>query len=157
MITVKFTKNPDGTLWIGWTEYENGTYFASGHTLDNLVYRMKQCLYNKKRVPFSQVWLDTKQSTKGDVPVDLMTKMFRTKYWRDGLRTPAQSVQATSTTEKSVEQKVFSRDLGEVKYDYYEYKVKDGHLVVYGILRREINSFDLRKNNEGDNNDTNKQ
>lgn len=158
MIIVKFTKNPDGTLWIGWAEYENGTYFASGHTMDNLVCRMKQCLYAKKRVSFSQVWLDTKQSTKDDVPVELMTKMFRTKYWRDYQRTPAQSAQATSAIEKTKNTEVVLRDTDTTKYDYYEYKVRDGKLVVYGIVRREINSFDLRKPNiEGGNDDTNEQ
>lgn len=156
MITVKFTKNPAGDLWIGWAEYQNGTYFASGHTMDNLVYRMKQCLYAKKRVPFLQVWLDTKQSTKDDVPVDLMTKMFRTKYWRDGLRTPEQSVQVTN--EKQEKAKRVSSNIDTIKCDYYEYKVRDGKLIVYGVIRREINSFDLRKPNvEGGNDGTNEQ
>lgn len=162
MITVKFTKNPDGTLWIGWAEYENGTYFASGHTMDNLVYRMKQCLYAKKRVSFSQVWLDTKQSTKDDVPVDLMTKMFRTKYWRDYQRTPAQSAQTISAIEKAIATPKPAEQLlaapKETKYDYYEYKVKDGHLCVYGVKRDMITSYDLRKTNtEGGNDDTNEQ
>jgi hypothetical protein len=124
--------------------------------MDNLVYRVKQCLYQKKRVPFSQVWLDTKQSEKDDVPVLLMSKMFRTKYWRDYQRTPAQSAQATSVIEKTKNTEVVLRDTDTAKYDYYEYKVKDGRLVVYGVLRREINSYDLRKN-EGGNNDTNEQ
>lgn len=150
MIVVKFTKNPAGDLWIGWAEYQNGTYFASGHTMDNLIYRVKQCLYQKKRVPFSQVWLDTKQSSKDDVPVLLMSKMFRTKYWRDSQET----VKTATTTPKPVEKPVAAPK--ETKYDYYEYKVKDGRLVVYGVLRREINSYDLRKN-DGGNNDANEQ
>lgn len=147
MITVKFTKNPAGDLWIGWAEYQNGTYFASGHTMDNLVYRMKQCLYAKKRVPFSQVWLDTKQSTKDAVPVELMSKMFRTKYWRDGQETAKQMSQPVERLLAAPK---------ETKYDYYEYKVKDGRLCVYGVKRDMITSYDLRKN-EGGNNDTNEQ
>lgn len=156
MITVKFTKNPAGDLWIGWTEYENGTWFASGRTLDMLVKRMKVRLWTDKHVSMRQVYLDTNKSNITDVPVDKMTKVFRTKFWRDYQRTAEQSLEQ-KPVEKPAEQKVFSRDLGEVKYDYYEYKVKDGHLVVYGILRREINSFDLRKNNEGGNDGTNEQ
>lgn len=148
MIIVKFTRNPAGNLWIGWAEYQNGTYFASRNTMDHLVYRMKQCLYSKKRVPFSQVYLDTKQSTPDDVPVELMTNMFRSKYWKRGyIEKPISPVNITP---------VLKPHNDTPKYDYYEYKVKDGRLVVYGIMRREVNSFDLRKTqNEGVNDDRN--
>lgn len=142
MIIVNFTRNPAANLWIGWAEYMNGTYFASGHTMDNLVHRMKAMLYNKKRVSASLVWLNTKQSTIDEVPIHLMTNMFRTKYWfseKSSAKKPAVQKPATEKTSST-------KEPNNVKYDYYEYKVKDGRLVVYGVLRREINSFDLRKN-----------
>ena len=140
MITVKFTKNPDRSLWVGWAEYENGVYFASGRTIDHLVYRMKQCLWTKKGISFRQVYLDTKQSTIDDVPVDKMSRMFYTKYWTCGKDiSPVAKVEQVVPVAEKKHNPIST-------YDYYEYKVKDGRLVVYGIMRREVNSFDLRKN-----------
>lgn len=147
MIIVKFTKNPDASLWIGWAEYENGTYFGSGRTLDKLVYRMKQALWAKKGVSFRQVYLDTKQSSPDSVPVLKMSRMFYTKYWSRG-----KDIIPLAKTDDN--QPVVKKKL--LAYDYYEYKVKDGRLCVYGVKRDMIKSYDLRKN-DGGNNDTNEQ
>ena len=135
MITVKFTRNPDSSLWIGWAEYENGTYFASGRTMDKLVYRMKQALWSKKGVSFRQVYLDTKQSTIDDVPMDKMSRMFYTKHWSCG----KDIVPPKTPTETKHNKPVPA-------YDYHEYKVVDGFLCVYGVKRDLITRYDLRKN-----------
>lgn len=151
MIIVKFTKNPDKTLWIGWAEYENGTYFASGRTMDKLVARMKMVLWSSKGVSARQVYLDTKQSSEYDAPVEKMSNMFRGKYWKSN-RAPSYptSIAVVPLGTTPVSEK---KNTPTPVYDYYEYKVNDGRLVVYGIMRREVNSFDLRKNQSegGDN------
>lgn len=143
MITVKYLRH--NGIWVGWAEYENGTYFSSGRTLDLLDRNIKNNLYNAKRVPSTQIYMYSKPSELSEVPTEKMTRMFRTKYWNKGI---PETVAAEVAPESPV----------APTYDYYEYKVRDGKLVVYGIIRREINSFDLRKpNTEGGNDGTNEQ
>lgn len=143
MITVKYLRH--NGIWVGWAEYENGTYFSSGRTLDLLDRNIKNNLYNAKRIPSTQIYMYSKPSELSEVPTEKMTRMFRTKYWNKG-------APETTSSETAPESPVAST------YDYYEYKVRDGKLVVYGIIRREINSFDLRKpNTEGGNDGTNEQ
>lgn len=143
MITVKYLRH--NGIWVGWAEYENGAYFSSGRTLDLLDRNIKNKLYNAKRVPSTQIYMYSKPSELSEVPTEKMTRMFHTKYWNKG-------VPETATAEVAPESPAAPT------YDYYEYKVRDGKLVVYGIIRREINSFDLRKpNTEGGNDGTNEQ
>ena len=160
MISVSFTKNPAGTYWVGWTKYENGMYWASGRTLDDLIRHMKHRLYLEKGVSRRQVYLDTKQSTRLDVPFNLMSNMFYGKFWKnsmskkdadnDKLLNIAAKTATELTAPAPVEEPVASpaeepsEKLPE-QYDYCEYEEKDGRLVVYGVKRVLITSYELGK------------
>lgn len=146
MITIKFTKNPEKSFWVGWAEYENGTYFSTGRTLDELVKHMKLNLYSAKRVSGRQIYLDTKQSTIADVPTEKMSAIFRGRYWK--------SAPIPEPVACPVEHPTEAPATPKPAYDYFEYKVKDGRLIVYGVKRDMITSYDLRKNQtDGDDND----
>lgn len=161
MITVSFTKNPAGTYWIGWTQYENGMYWASGRTLDDLIRNMKHRLYLEKGVSRRQVYLDTKQSTRLDVPFNRMSNIFYGKFWKNSMskqdvdKDRMLNIAAKTATEPTapapVEEPVASPvvEKQSVKpapqYDYCEYEEKDGYLVVYGVKRVVITRYELGK------------
>lgn len=153
MYIIKYTKNPAKTLWIGWTEYNNGIYFNSGHTLDELVRHTKNALW-AKGVSGRQIYLDTKPSDITLVPKEKMSSIFMGKYWNKGLSRitpmsmkPIAKIPAfVSPVNDELAQAVAPVVQESQKYDYYEYKVRDGKLVLYGIIRREIDQFELRKN-----------
>lgn len=156
MINVSFTKNPAGTYWVGWTQYENGMYWASGRTLDDLMRNMKHRLYLEKGVSRRQVYLDTKQSTRLDVPFNRMSNIFYGKFWKnkmskqDADKDRMLNIAAKTATELTdpapVEEPVATPTEKPTKqYDYCEYEEKDGLLVVYGVKRVLITSYELGK------------
>lgn len=145
MYIIKYTKNPARTLWIGWLEYNNGIYFNSGHTLDELVRHTKHTMWTKG-VSGRQIYLDTKPSDITSVPMEKMSNIFRGRYWNKGAGklTDVNPAFTLPVVQSEAEQKPAKQK--EREYDYYEYKVRDGKLILYGIIRREINQFELRKN-----------
>ena len=149
MYIIKYTKNPARTLWIGWLEYNNGIYFNSGHTLDELVRHVKHTMWGKG-ISGRQIYLDTKPSDIMLVPIEKMSGIFRGKFWNKGAeRLTLDSMLSSIKPEKKIARKSSIEPPvapQETKYDYYEYKVRDGKLVLYGIIRREIDQFELRKN-----------
>lgn len=144
MYITKYTKNPGRTLWIGWTEYNNGVYFNSGRTLDELMKHTKAMLYKAQGVSGRQIYLDKKPSDISMVPVEKMSNIFCGKYWKKGwngislFNVPTFDRPAQPQPEKKVEP--------ADKYDCYEYEVRDGKLILFGVIRREVGQFDLSKN-----------
>lgn len=156
MITVSFTKNPAGTYWIGWATYENGIYWASGRTLDDLIRNMKHRLYLEKGISRRQVYLDTKQSTRVDVPFNRMTNIFYGKFWKhkmskqdvdkDRILNIATKTETELTEEPVASPVVEKQSVNPTpQYDYCEYEEKDGRLVVYGVKRVVITRYELGK------------
>jgi len=144
MYIIKYTKNPAKTLWIGWLDYNNGIYFNSGHTLDELVRHVKHTMW-AKGVSSRQIYLDTKPSDIMAVPTEKMSGIFLGKFWNKGAeKLTLDSIRAVPKIKTPKVEKPVA-PVQEQKYDYYEYKVRDGKLVLYGIIRREINQFELRK------------
>lgn len=81
MFYIEFARGPNN--WVGMVNYNDGHEFASGRTMDKLVFNMKARLYSYHKVSGYQVMLDTKQ-TNYDEFIEkyskYMTTMFRTKY-----------------------------------------------------------------------------
>lgn len=132
MYYVKFCRAPS-QLWVGCTTYKNGTYFASGNTLDAMVERMKKRLYVVDRVPFSSVIIESKQSLPSEMPLQFMTKLFRTKYWNQrGVEMESQiNIKERELPDVVVKEKKTTKP----EYSEYTYKVKDGKLVLYGFVK----------------------
>ena len=122
MIIVKFCRNYKSD-YVGWCEYENGHYFTSGRTLDILMRNMKIQLSQKKRVPGAQIVLDSKPSDSSDCPVQYMSNMFRARSWK----------YSSEPKEEVKEQE---------KFDFHEYVVEYGKLIVYGIRKVKVAEFD---------------
>ena len=140
MIEVNFCRSPSH-YWVGWCTYENGTYYASGNTLDNMLYCIKRALYSKKRISVRGVVLASKQSEQGDAPLQLFKQLFKTKYWYGKDYGKAEAV-PTPTEEPKQEDKPLG-PASVMKYDYYDTRVENGMLVVYGIARHRVAEYKL--------------
>lgn len=139
MIYVNFCRAPSH-YWVGWCVYENGTYYASGNTLDKMLYCVKRRLWTDKKISVRGVVLASKQSTPADAPVNLFTKTFKTKYWKDD---------GVQVDDYSVDDKPVTKTLSKPKepeYDYYETLSTGEELIVYGILRKEVARYKLNPN-----------
>lgn len=136
MIEVNFCRAPSH-YWVGWCTYENGTYYASGNTLDTMLYCIKRSLWTKKRISVRGVVLASKQSEPGDAPLQLFKNMFKTKYWFGNGDTQDKTKEQTKSTEKPI------GPASVMKYDYYDTRVENGVLVVYGIARHRVAEYKL--------------
>lgn len=142
MYYVKFCRAPS-QLWVGCVVYKNGTYFASGSTLDKLMTNVKTRLYQVDRVPFSSVVLDSKQSLPSELPTHLMSKRFKKTAWYPSSVEIGES-QEIITMEKQEEltkenkmmkkqkQPTEIQNLNIVKHQYEE---RDGKLIVWGVIK----------------------
>lgn len=130
MYIVEYCRAPS-KLWVGKVVHNNGTYYSYGRTLDQLVKNIKNRLYTKARVPQSSVILASKQTPTENFETKYMSKIFHTKYWIDKnwSTSPAPVVESNSETPQT--------------YDSYDYKVIDGKLVVYGIVK--VAEYNLNK------------
>ena len=137
MIEVNFCRAPSH-YWVGWCTYENGTYYASGNTLDNMLYCIKRTLYTKKRISVRGVILASKQSEQGDAPLQLFKKLFKTKYWYGNNFTPKTEEAKTKDISRPLPEPT-----GNLEYDYYDTRVENGMLVVYGIARHRVAEYKL--------------
>lgn len=141
MIEVNFCRAPSH-YWVGWCIYENGTYYASGNTLDKMLYCIKRSLWTKKRISVRGVILASKQSQQGEAPLNLFSNLFKTKYWF--------GVTSGHTESEQPEVKKQTKDADKpmgpasvMKYDYYDTRIEDGVLVVYGIARHRVAEYKL--------------
>lgn len=139
MYYVKFCRAPS-QMWVGSVMYKNGTYFASGRSLDHMVDRIKKRLYAVDRVPFSSVQLESTQSLPSEMPIQFMTKLFRTKYWlpNDVIMPKPETIIKNEKAEskpKPVVKEPVTPVVVEPKYVYHTYKVENGKLIVYGHVK----------------------
>ena len=127
MIEVNFCRAPSH-MWVGWVEYENGLYYSSGKTMDDLVYHIKINLYQNKRVSARQIIIASHPSDQSEVPLDRMGQMFKTKFWYEKGK--------KYNTEPKPKEAVCGRPVSD--YDYYDFVEEDGVVVVYGVKKQEV-------------------
>lgn len=139
MYYVNFCRAKTG-YWIGWTEYNNATFFTAASTLDELVHRMKVKLYNKYRMSASSIIIAEKQSNIEDCPYYLMSATFLKNYW--GVENIFKPKGTAASTELVNPIPVKHRKPKQTKtmqdaslYDRVTYEEQGGKLIVYGIMK----------------------
>lgn len=139
MYYVDFCRAKTG-YWVGWTQYNNATFFAAASTLDELVRRMKVKLYNKYRMSASSIIIAEKQSKVEDCPYYLMGATFLKRYWgAENVFNPGEeSVCTTVDNPKHIKHKS-PKQIKTMQdaslYDRVTYEEQDGKLIVYGIMK----------------------
>lgn len=144
MYYVKFCRAPSG-FWVGSVVYKNGTYFASGSTLNELHNHIAKRLYNEGRVLKTSVMIESRQSLPSEMAVEKMTKAFKTRFWYPRDVELASSGEIASQEPPKQKRKFVERP--EV-YDHHSYEVVDGKLVVYGVVHKVVKlaEYNLRQN-----------
>ena len=138
MHIVEFCRAPS-KLWVGKVVHNNGTYYSYGHTLDQMVKNIKNSLYNKARVSQRSVMLASNQTPTENFETKYMSKIFRSKYWVDkNGNNPTRPV-----VKPMVKPVVAHKRKNTQTYDAYEYKVIDGKLIVYGVVK--VAEYNLTK------------
>ena len=80
MLIVKYYYNHKTSRYIGWTIHNNGTYYASGETLDTLMKNMKTIVCYKSKI-YEPMQFDTKPvESLDEVPMRIFNHMFVAKY-----------------------------------------------------------------------------
>lgn len=134
MYIVEYCRAPS-KLWVGKVVHNNGTYYSYGRTLDQMVKNIKNRLYSRARVSQSSVILASNQTPTERFETKYMSKIFHSKYWVDkNGNNPTRPV-ATSVDTPNCE--------NTQTYDSYEYKVVDGKLIVYGVVK--VAEYNLTK------------
>lgn len=134
MYYVKFCRAPSG-FWVGSVVYKNGTYFASGTTLDELHNHIAKRLYNEDRVLKTSVMIESRQSLPSEMAVEKMSKTFKTRYWYPK-NVELASVGEIASTEPPKQKR---REVEKpVVYDHHTYEVVDGKLVIYGVVHKVV-------------------
>lgn len=138
MYYVKFCRAPSG-FWVGCLVYKNGTYFASGSTLDELYHRMHKRMYVEGRILKSQIQIESRQSLPSEMPVEKMSKAFKTRFWypKD---VELSSVGEIASTEPPKKERMKRQRITEAPtvYDHHTYEVVDGKLVIYGVVHKVV-------------------
>lgn len=145
MVNVDFCRAPSG-LYIGWAVVNNGHYWASGRTLDLLNSHIKFCLRDRAGICYSSVMLASKPTQMQDVPVDLMSKQFRTLYWLGGAKsrlTEMEKLHYSHTgcrdlreiQKEDVDKAEPTDKVKEPEYDFYNYQRQGNKLVVWGCVK----------------------
>ena len=132
MYYVKFCRAPSG-FWVGCLVYKNGTYFASGNTLDDLYHHMHKRMYNEARILKSSIQIESRQSLPSEMPVEKMSKSFKTRYWYPKGVELASSGEIASTEPPKQKRKEVEKPMA---YDHHTYEVVDGKLVIYGVVHK---------------------
>ena len=87
MLLVKFCWIEKTSRYVGWTEYENGIYYASGETLDLLIKNLHLTMkYRYHKDSHGDLVIDSKPSLQSDMPMRIMTKNFITAAILGGLK-----------------------------------------------------------------------
>ena len=76
-----------------------------------------------------------------DVPVDVMSKMFRTRAWYGGRQSKEKAIESAINFQKAHAIATTANEKKNVTF--YETETVDGTLVVYGIIREEVARFNL--------------
>lgn len=163
MLLVKFCFIEKTQKYIGWTMYNNGTYYASGDTLGIMMKNLHVNLRYHKGIDETYE-LDTKPSPQSEMPMRIMNKKFITTAILGGHK-PKQTMKrfAKATGLKLLDRETLERNLRKMSgrnpdepvvkksieksefniYDYYESETVNGELIVYGIKRAEVARFKL--------------
>lgn len=75
MMLVKFCYIEKTGRYVGWSVYNNGTYYSSGDTLDKLLKNLGVNLRYRCNIHEVTI-LDTKPSPQSEIPISVMSKMF---------------------------------------------------------------------------------
>lgn len=134
MYIVEYCRAPS-KLWVGKVVHNNGTYYSYGRTLDQMVKNIKNHLYTRARVSHSSVILASNQTPTERFETKYMSKIFHSKYWMDknGNNSTKPMVKSVDAPNCEITQ----------TYDSYEYKVIDGKLIVYGVVK--VAEYNLSK------------
>lgn len=137
MYYVKFCRAPSG-FWVGCLVYKNGTYFASGNTVDNLHHRMHKRMYVEARILKSQIQIESRQSLPSEMPVEKMSKAFKTRFWYPK-NVELSSVGEIASQEEPKKRVKQPRPVETpAVYDHHTYEVVNGKLVVYGVVHKVV-------------------
>lgn len=134
MYYVKFCRAPSG-YWVGSVVYRNGTYFASGSTMDELHNHIAKRLYNEGRVLKTSVMIESRQSLPSEMAVEKMSKAFKTRYWYPKNVELASSAEIASKEPPKQKRKEAEKP---VVYDHHTYEIVDGKLVIYGVIHKVV-------------------
>ena len=137
MYYVKFCRAPSG-FWVGSVVYKNGTYFASGSTLDEMHTHIAKRLYNEGRVLKTSVMIESRQSLPSEMAVEKMSKAFKTRFWypRDVELASSSDIASQEKPKKRMKQQRLAES--PVAYDHHTYEVVDGKLVIYGVVHKVV-------------------
>ena len=146
MYYVKFCRAPSG-FWVGSVVYKNGTYFASGSTLDELHDHIAKRLYNEGRVSKTSVMIESRQSLPSEMAVEKMSKTFKTRFWYPNNVELSSSGEIASKEPPKQKRKEAEKPM---KYDYHTYEVVDGKLVIYGVVHKVVKlaEYNIRQNEQ---------
>jgi hypothetical protein len=135
MIYIDFCKGPKKGLWVGCAEYNNGKYFATGRTLDNMVKNIKTGGARIFNVSARQFILSSKQMETGEFEqkyYKFMNNIFKGKFWNNhGMTTmikEAQEIEPKKEEQMSCIPSSIEKNKKDTKYLY---EIKDGVLYVY--------------------------
>lgn len=134
MYYVKFCRAPSG-FWVGSVVYKNGTYFASGTTLDELHNHISKRLYNEGRVLKTSVMIESRQSLPSEMAVEKMSKAFKTRFWYPRDVELASSGEIASKEPPKQKRREVEKPM---VYDHHTYEVVDGKLVIYGVVHKVV-------------------
>ena len=137
---IHYCKAPSG-LYVGWIEKDNGRFWGSGRTYSDMETHVKNTLYQAKKCPVTGYFLDSAPVDPADVPVEYMSKNFKTRAWLGG-REKAQEM-----TKKAIDKAIQEQANAPVNYDYYETAMDGGTLVVYGVVKKEVARYKMSPSN----------
>ena len=101
MLLVKYYYNHKTNRYIGWTIYNNGTYYASGDTMDILMKNMKTIVWYKGKI-YEAMQFDTKPvDSLNEVPMRVFSQMFIARYINPALRKTKTKKVFTTKTQNS--------------------------------------------------------
>lgn len=169
MLLVKFCFIEKTQKYIGWTMYNNGTYYASGDTLDFMIKNLHVNMRYHYGIDETYE-LDTKPSPQSEMPVRIMNKKFITTAILGGDKTKQTMKRfAKATGLKLLDRETLEHNLRKMEkkkaepvakenveksefniYDYYESETVNGELIVYGIRRAEVARFTLAPTQKND-------
>lgn len=129
----KWTRLPGGN-YIGVIEINNRHYYAHGRTADHLEKNLKHTVYQRERIPASQIWLEQQKSDSIDLR--WATKIFLGKFCKASDMNPREHTrEIKKTTPKTPTPKSDSLHISE-------FDKKTGELVIYEM--REVARYKMK-------------
>lgn len=134
---INYALAPSG-LYVGWTFYENGIYYASHRTVDGVIHGVKHQLYLAKKVSYRGYSVAMSATPKEQVPIEKMKQAFLTRaYW--GKKTVEKLTPEQIEFNKKIKEREQKAEpavsVPVIEYDYFDYKIEDGKLTVFGCKK----------------------